>query len=83
MVASVLALPREARISKRIKHLPRSLGKSPCIVLQGVSAPSPKLIVQRDDGLYQVGLDDDGDGPFRTRELAASVAARKVFDGTA
>jgi hypothetical protein len=34
------------------------LGKYPSIVLQGVSAPFPKLIVQSDDGL--VGSHHDG-----------------------
>ncbi len=70
----LLALPREARLSKRIKHLPRSLGKTPSIVLQGVSAPSPKLIIQRDDGRFQVGLSDDAPA-FETRQFAADVAA--------
>jgi hypothetical protein len=66
-----LALPREARISKRIKLLPQSLGKYTSIVLQGVSAPFPKLIVQRDDGQFQMGLRDNAPGPFEMRDFQA------------
>jgi hypothetical protein len=31
-------------------------------------------IVQRDDGLWQIGVNDDGLGPFESREFALSVA---------
>jgi hypothetical protein len=31
-------------------------------------------IRQRDDGLWQIGIDDAGPGPFETREFAMSVA---------
>jgi len=31
-------------------------------------------IRQRDDGLWQIGVDDDGPGPFESREFALSVA---------
>src|SRR6476620_10893329 len=30
---------------------------------------------QRDDALWQIGVDDAGPGPFETREFAMSVAA--------
>jgi hypothetical protein len=41
-------------------------------------------IFQRDDGLFQIGLDDDAAGPFRTRDFAAAVVAKEVRDvGTA
>jgi hypothetical protein len=38
----------------------------------------PPLIVERDDGRYQLGLDDDAPGPFESRRFAESVAARFV-----
>lgn len=66
-----LALPREARISNCIKHLPQSLGKSPGIVLQGVSARLPKQLVQYDDSPFATGSHHHAVGPF-----AAAVAAR-------
>jgi hypothetical protein len=31
-------------------------------------------VYQRDDGLWQIGVDDDGPGPFESREFALSVA---------
>ena len=31
-------------------------------------------IYQRDDGLWQIGADDDGPGPFATREFALCIA---------
>jgi hypothetical protein len=31
-------------------------------------------IYQRDDGLWQIGVDDGGPGPFESREFAMSVA---------
>jgi hypothetical protein len=36
-------------------------------------------IYQRDDGLFQLGLNDDAAGPFRTRDFAAAVAAKEVL----
>jgi hypothetical protein len=42
-------------------------------------------IRQRDDGLWQIGFDDSGPGPFETREFAMSVAGsppvRRDVDG--
>ena len=37
-----------------------------------------KPIVERDDGLFQIGLDDDAAGPFESRKFAEAVAARFV-----
>jgi hypothetical protein len=55
------------------------LGKSARIVLQGVSAPFPKPIIQREeDGQYQVGSGDDADGPFPSRHFAEAVAHKAV-----
>jgi hypothetical protein len=31
-------------------------------------------IIQRDDGLFQIGWHDDAPGPFPTRQAAAAVA---------
>ena len=37
----------------------------------------PGFIVQRDDGLYQLGLDDQtAHGPFMSRQHAEAVAAK-------
>ena len=33
-------------------------------------------IIQRDDGLFQIGWDDDAAGPFASRRHAKSVAAK-------
>jgi hypothetical protein len=54
------------------------LGKSTSIDLQSVSPETPKhfSIVQRDDGLFQIGLADDAPGPFESRRFAQAVAAR-------
>jgi hypothetical protein len=32
-------------------------------------------IVQRDDGLFEIGLGDDAPGPFESREFALRVAS--------
>jgi hypothetical protein len=37
-------------------------------------APQHHDIRQRDDGLWQIGIADDGPGPFESREFALSVA---------
>jgi hypothetical protein len=37
---------------------------------------SPPLIIERDDGRYQIGLNDDAAGPFESRLFAEAVAAR-------
>jgi hypothetical protein len=38
--------------------------------------PGPPLVFQRDDGMYEIGLDLDAPGPFETRTFAESVARR-------
>jgi hypothetical protein len=45
----------------------------------GVRGPFPGLIVERDDGLYQIGLDDDALGPFPTRSFAEAVAGEARY----
>jgi hypothetical protein len=37
----------------------------------------PPIIVERDDGLYQIGFDDSAPGPFESRQFAESVAAQR------
>jgi hypothetical protein len=32
-------------------------------------------VYQRDDGLWQIGVDDSGPGPFESRAFAQSVAS--------
>ena len=39
--------------------------------------PSPPLIVERDDGWFQLGLADDAPGPFMSRRHAEAVAAHE------
>jgi hypothetical protein len=39
------------------------------------SWPDPR-VVERDDGLYQIGLHDDAAGPFESRKFAETVAAK-------
>ena len=43
--------------------------------------PTPEcpraIVVERDDGLFQIGLCDDAPGPFESRKHAADVAARE------
>ncbi len=41
-----------------------------------VSYTSPPIIVQRDDGLFQLGVGDNAIGPFESRAFASAVAAR-------
>ena len=38
------------------------------------------LVVQRDDGMFAVGWDDDAAGPFESRSFAEAVAARTDSD---
>jgi len=33
----------------------------------------PTLIIERDDGRYQLGIADDAPGPFETRQFAQAV----------
>jgi hypothetical protein len=37
--------------------------------------PYPEIIVQRDDGLFAIGLGDDAPGPFESRTFALQVAS--------
>jgi hypothetical protein len=42
--------------------------------LQSIPTAGPKPIVQRDDGLFRIGLDDEtADGPFPSRKFARDV----------
>ena len=42
------------------------------------SAPPilPPYIIERDDGMFELGWHDEAAGPFETREFAAAVAAQ-------
>jgi hypothetical protein len=35
---------------------------------------NPRLVVEREDGLFQIGWHDDAAGPFESRAFAESVA---------
>ncbi|MHC2240694.1 hypothetical protein, partial [Bradyrhizobium elkanii] len=43
----------------------------------GLGSPS-WAIVQRDDGRFQLGIDDDAPGPFESQSLAAAVALQRT-----
>jgi hypothetical protein len=38
-----------------------------------LGAGSPALVVERDDGMFQVGLHEDAAGPFQTRDFAQAI----------
>jgi hypothetical protein len=44
--------------------------------------PTPEcpraIVVERDDGLFQIGLCDDADGPVSRRAFAQAVAAKEA-----
>ena len=40
-----------------------------------MSLASPAIIVERDDGLFQIDIGDDAPGPFASRSFALAVAA--------
>lgn len=42
--------------------------------------PSPPLIIEREDGQYQIGWNDDADGPFPSRGFAEAVARKHRMD---
>jgi hypothetical protein len=46
------------------------------------TAPIPPLIVEREDGLFQVGWHDDAPGPFETMQFAQAVAAERAQQQT-
>jgi hypothetical protein len=46
------------------------------------SSPGHDLLIQREDGLYQIGLEDDAAGPFESSNFAAAVAAKEVQNVT-
>jgi hypothetical protein len=58
-----VALPSEARETMDFSNLPRDLGNSACIDMQGLSAPNPKQ-------LPATAQRDDADGPFESRGFA-------------
>ena len=39
--------------------------------------PQPITVIERDDGMFQIGFADDAPGPFSTRQFAAAVAAQQ------
>jgi len=41
--------------------------------------PPPPIIVERDDGKFQIGISDEGaPGPFETRSFAQAVAKQRA-----
>ena len=45
---------------------------------EAVALPAYSIVVARDDGLFQIGLCDDADGPFPDRAFAQAVAAKEA-----
>jgi len=43
---------------------------------QAAALPADSIVVETDDGLFQIGLDDDAAGPFPSSTFAAAVAAQ-------
>lgn len=43
--------------------------------------PPARDVVQRDDGLWSLGIGEDAPGPFETRSFAEAVAVRRVMRG--
>ena len=41
---------------------------------QAAALPADSVVVERDDGLFQIGLCDDAHGPFPDRAFAQAVA---------
>jgi hypothetical protein len=37
----------------------------------------PTLVIERDDGRFQIGFSDDAAGPFESRRFAESVATKE------
>ncbi len=63
-----------------LAHRPKS---AHCAVTAISRAGSPPQIIQRDDGMFQIGLADDAPGPFESRRFAESVATRAASTGGA
>ena len=45
---------------------------------QATALPADSIVVERDDGLFQIGLSDDADGPFPDRAFAQAVTAKEA-----
>jgi hypothetical protein len=72
--------PSRTNIETEINQLPWLIpngGNWPEYAFPGVGSPD-KAIVQRDDGLFAVGWQDDAAGPFESRRFAEAVAAQGV-----
>jgi hypothetical protein len=76
-----VAIPAERLGSNATKHLKRlTAPKRNCVAkgpLSGVTNARSCEVIQRDDGLFEIGLSDPS-GPFESRRFAESVAAREV-----
>jgi hypothetical protein len=45
---------------------------------QAAALPANSIVVERDDGLFQIGLCDDAHGRFPDRAFAHAVAAKEA-----
>ena len=45
---------------------------------QAAALPANSIVVERDDGLFQIGLCDDAHGRFPDRAFAQAVAAKEA-----
>jgi hypothetical protein len=57
-----------------LAHLPKG-GNWAEYTFPGIGSPDLP-IVERDDGKFSIGFQDDAPGPFESRPFAESVAAR-------
>jgi hypothetical protein len=59
-------------ITRRIRFSP------PRKLAESTTAPiEPPFIIERDDGRYQLGMNDDADGPFESRRHARDAWLRR------
>jgi hypothetical protein len=77
--------PGRSTTRSRIKGLSWQTGLLPLVepkwLFDALANQYAAPIVQRDDGMFQIGLADGAPGPFETRSLAAAVAATEAAHG--
>jgi hypothetical protein len=63
--------------SRVFNDLPKTETKGNADVSRYLSQPTVS-VVERDDGLWSIGWDDNAPGPFESRSFAEAVAARRA-----
>jgi hypothetical protein len=69
--------PTEARKPNKNRQIPGFVGTK-SRTKSRTDPGVPLLIIERDDGRYQIGLHDDAPGPFPSRRFAEAVAIREA-----